>query len=183
MRFLGDLGLGWGALAGGLLTAPLVGAMYLTDNLFGLPFAPFALFDWIAGVLPGPVVTLGIDLMIDSIRLAGFSVADVAKTAEQAIAVLLFMALGVTAGALFFAVMRRWKIAPKSVSGLVAALLFGLPMTMAIISKGHYLNGPVGLGLLGRSSRGFGSLPGLGRRLCPRVPPVYEQVRRFVHRG
>ena len=137
MRFLGDLGLGWGALAGGLLTAPLVGAMYLTDNLFGLPFAPFALFDWIAGVLPGPVVTLGIDLMIDSIRLAGFSVADVAKTAEQAIAVLLFMALGVTAGALFFAVMRRWKIAPKSVSGLVAALLFGLPMTVASISTGQ----------------------------------------------
>ena len=44
---LGNLSLGYGALAGGLLTAPLVGLLYLVDKLVGLPFVPFALFDWI----------------------------------------------------------------------------------------------------------------------------------------
>ena len=52
VRRLGYLGLGSGILAGGLLTAPLVGLMYLVDKLAGLPFVPFALFDWIARVDP-----------------------------------------------------------------------------------------------------------------------------------
>ena len=76
--------MGYGVLAGALLTAPLVGVMYLIDKLAGLPFVPFALFDWIARVLPGPVITFGIDLMIDGMRLVGLSVADAAKTGEQA---------------------------------------------------------------------------------------------------
>ena len=137
VRSFGDLGLAPGALAGGLLTVPLIGIMYLLDNLFRLPFVPFALFDWIAKVLPGPVVTLGIDMMIDSIRLVGFSVADVAKTAEQAIAVLLFLVLGVIAISLFFAVMRWRDIAPKPISGLIVALSLGLPMTVVSIPMGQ----------------------------------------------
>ena len=76
------MGLASGALAGALLTAPLIGLMYLFDKLAGLPFVPYALFDWIARVLPGPVVTFGIDLMIDSMLLAGISVAAASKTAE-----------------------------------------------------------------------------------------------------
>ena len=42
--------LGIGALAGGLLTAPLIGIMYLFDEWLGLPFVPYDLFDWIARV-------------------------------------------------------------------------------------------------------------------------------------
>ncbi|MCH8746057.1 MAG: hypothetical protein IIB31_10505, partial [Chloroflexi bacterium] len=101
VRRLGDLGLGSGILAGGLLTAPLVGLMYLVDKLAGLPFVPFALFDWIARVLPGPIVTFGIDLMIDGLRLVGLSVAAAAKTGEQAAAILLFFFLGLVGGAVF----------------------------------------------------------------------------------
>ena len=35
-------GLGYGGLAGALLTAPLIGLMFLADKLLDLPFAPFA---------------------------------------------------------------------------------------------------------------------------------------------
>ena len=108
----GRLGLGYGGLAGGLLTAPLVGLLYLVDKLAGLPFSPFALFDWIARVLPGPVVTFGIDLMIDGLRLAGLSVAAAAKTGEQASAILLFFLIGTVGGVLFFGISRARSSKP-----------------------------------------------------------------------
>ena len=150
LKIVGNLGLVSGAIAGGLLTAPLIGLMYLLDNLFGLPFPPFALFDWIARVLPGPLVTFGIDLMIDGIRLGGLSVADTAKTAEQIMAVLLFLSIGIAATALFFAVMRSRNIAPEPISGLVVGGLFGLPMTVVSIPMGQSTLDPVSvlLGLL-----------------------------------
>ena len=108
-----QLSLGYGVLAGGLLTAPLVGLLFLVDKLAGLPFVPFALFDWIARVLPGPVVTFGIDLMIDGLRLAGLSVAAAAKTAEQAGAILLFYLIGTAAGGLFYGINRARNSEPR----------------------------------------------------------------------
>ena len=126
VQFIGSLGLASGVLAGVLLTAPLVGLMYLLDHLAGLPFVPFALFDWIARVLPGPVVTFGIDLMIDGIRMVGLSVADAAKTSEQIMAILLVFFIGVAAVAGFFAVVKSGIISPKPISGLVVGALFGL---------------------------------------------------------
>ena len=137
VQFIGSLGLASGVLAGGLLTAPLVGLMYLLDHLAGLPFVPFALFDWIARVLPGPVVTFGIDLMIDGIRMVGLSVADAAKTAEQIMAILLVFFIGVAAVAGFFAVMRSGIISPKPMSGLVVGALFGLPMAVVSLDMGQ----------------------------------------------
>ena len=65
-----------GALVGGLLTASMISIMYLADQIAGLPFAPFDLFNWIAGMLPGAVITFGIDLMIDTFLALGISVAD-----------------------------------------------------------------------------------------------------------
>ena len=121
-------GLAVGALAGGILTAPLVGLLYLGDKLLGTPFVPFALFDWITRVLPGPVVTFGIDLMIDSMRLVGMSVAASAKTAEQAGAILMFFFIGVVSGAILFAVITSGRIERPGIAGLVAGALFGLPM-------------------------------------------------------
>ena len=137
VKLLGDLGLGQGTLAGALLTAPLVGVMYLLDHWAGLPFIPFALFDWIARVLPGPVVTFGIDMMIDGIRLVGMSVADAAKTAEQIMAVVMFFFIGVAAIALFFAVLKSRNIAPRPFAGLVVGLLLGLPMTVVGLDMGQ----------------------------------------------
>ena len=130
------LSIGTGALCGALLTAPLMGVMYLADELAGLPFIPFDLFDWITRVLPGSVVTFGIDLMIDTMRQVGVSVADTAKTAEKALAILQFFFMGVVGGALFFAFVRLHGGPPDLLTGLVAGALAGLPMIAISIAIG-----------------------------------------------
>ena len=55
--------LGLGAQVGAMLTVPIIAVMYLADKLLDLSFAPFDVFDWVGRVLPGPVVTFGIDLI------------------------------------------------------------------------------------------------------------------------
>jgi DMSO/TMAO reductase YedYZ molybdopterin-dependent catalytic subunit len=131
------LNLGTGALVGALLTAPLIGMMYLADQLIGLPFVPFDLFDWLTRVLPGPLITFGIDLMIDAMLGLGVSVADTAKTAEQIMAVLQFFGGGIIAGVIFFGVMRARNIKADAIAGLVIAALFGLPFIALSIAIGQ----------------------------------------------
>ena len=99
--------LGLGALVGGLLMAPVISVMYLADKWLDLSFAPFDVFDWVGRILPGPVVTFGIDLMIDSLQMLGLNVAGTAKTAEQILAVLMFLIAGVVATIIVYGVVER----------------------------------------------------------------------------
>ena len=129
-------GIGTGALVGFLLTAPLIGLMYLAQQVARLPFIPFELFDWITRVLPGDLVTFGIDLMIDTMLLLQISVADTAKQAEQASAILLFVSGGTLLGAVYFAAMKARKSTPDVLSGVIAGALFGLPLIGISIAIG-----------------------------------------------
>ena len=131
------LGLGSGLLSGALLTAPLTALLYLVDKLAGLPFVPFALFDWIAKVLPGSIVTFGIDVMIDGMRMLGMSVASSAKTAEQIAATILFFLIGVAIGTVFMVVMKSRNADPLFQYGLIAAALFGVPMVAVSLPMGQ----------------------------------------------
>ena len=147
-------GLGFGALVGGLLTAPLIGLMYLVDKLFDLPFTPFALFDWIAREMPGPLVTMGIDLMIDGLRLAGLSVAAAAKTGEQLGAIFFFFLIGVAVCAVFF-IVRKYRagddppaytdagLTSNLLPGLIVGIIFGLPLTIVSLPMGQSTMNPV----------------------------------------
>ncbi len=101
--------LAMGALAGILMVPPMIATMFLFDKWINLSFPPFDVFDWIARILPGPVVTFGIDLMVDALGIVGMSVADTAKTAEQSIAILMFLAGGVVATIIVFALVERWE--------------------------------------------------------------------------
>ena len=125
-----------GALVGGLLTASMIGLMYLADQIAGLPFPPFDLFNWISGMLPGPVITFGIDLMIDTMLLMGVNVADTAKIAEQAMAVGLFFVLGILPGAIFYMVINARQIKMDLLAGLVLGALFGLPIVVISVGSG-----------------------------------------------
>ncbi len=127
-----------GALVGGLLTAPMIGLMYLGDQLAGLPFAPFDLFDWISRMLPGPVITFGIDLMIDTLLFLGINVADTAKLAEQGMAVSVFFVIGIVSGAIFFLILDIRRIKVDRFSGLVIGGIFGLPIVTISIALGTY---------------------------------------------
>ena len=137
------LGIATGALVGALLTAPLIALMYLGRELAGLPFVPFDLFDWATRVLPGWLVTFGIDLMIDTMLLMGISVPDAAKAAERLISLFQFFAVGVAAGAVFFAVVRLRRSRPDRQVGLVAGAILGLPMIAISIAIGGSEREPI----------------------------------------
>lgn len=119
--------IGTGALVGLLLAAPLTGVMYLAQQLASLPFLPFELFDWIGRVLPGDLVTFGIDLMIDSMLMMQINVADTAKQAEQAMAIGIFLVTATVFAALYLALIRARRGTPDLLSGLIAGALLGLP--------------------------------------------------------
>ena len=56
-----------GGLVGGLLTMTLMSMLFLADQIAGLPFIPFDVFDFVSRQLPGPLLTFGIDTMVDMI--------------------------------------------------------------------------------------------------------------------
>ena len=179
---LRTLSLGYGALAGGLLTAPLVGLLYLADKMAGLPFVPFALFDWIARVLPGPVVTFGIDLMIDGLLLMGLSVAAAAKTGEQAAAVLLFFFIGVGGGVLYFGIAKACNVQPRLAWGLAAGALYGLPMIAVSLPMGQSTVNPIITSVVLMVlflAWGISFVPAYGRLVSIKaeLPAVEEEVR------
>jgi DMSO/TMAO reductase YedYZ molybdopterin-dependent catalytic subunit len=131
-------GLGTGTLIGGLLTSALTGVLYLGRQLINFPFTPYDVFNWLVRELPGGLVTFGIDLMIDTMLLLGISVVDTAKTAERIMAIGMFLAGGIFAGAVYFAVMKARKARADLFSGLVMGALFGLPLiaiTLVITSS------------------------------------------------
>ena len=119
--------LGLGALLGGLTSLPMLALLYLGEQLASLPFVPFDLFDWLARVLPGGVVTAGIDALvrlITALNLGATSVA--AKRIEQAGALLLFVACGAVLGAAIVLLLRRrrwpaWQAG--AIGGIVAFFL------------------------------------------------------------
>ena len=129
--------LGFGALTGVFLTAPLIAILYLVDKWIDLSFPPFDTFDWVARILPGPMVTFGIDLMVDSLMLVGLSVKDFAKTAEQIMAVMIFLGAGVVATIIVFALVERriWSARPQL--GALVGLIVGIPIALITFSIGQ----------------------------------------------
>ena len=118
-----------GLVAGLIFTAPLIGIMYIADQLANLPFLPFDLFDWIARVTPGALLTFGIDMMIDTLRFFGGAEAVTnAKIAERIMAVAMFGAIGLGIGLVFFALIRYMNMKPSMRMGLILTAVFGLPM-------------------------------------------------------
>jgi DMSO/TMAO reductase YedYZ molybdopterin-dependent catalytic subunit len=139
--------LAMGALLGALLTAPLIAVMHLAYQLAGLPFAPYDLFNWMTPLLPGPVITFGIDSMIDVLLRLGFDVADTAKTAEQLLAILQFFAIGVVAGGVFYAILKMRNARADWLTGLILGVILGLPIVAISIGAERSAANPV-IGLL-----------------------------------
>jgi DMSO/TMAO reductase YedYZ molybdopterin-dependent catalytic subunit len=110
----------------GALTAfPVLALSSLGERLAGLPFLPFDLFDWLARVLPGGLLTFGIDTLVSLVNLVQLGpTAVVAKAAEQGLALLLFVSIGAGFG-LLLGILGRRK--PEQLSGYAVrggALLF-----------------------------------------------------------
>lgn len=142
----------------GLISAPAVVAIsYLGNTLTGLSFLPFDLFDWLTRVLPGSLVTFGIDSLVATLGALGLSVSETAKVAEQVLAITMVIAIGPILGLLVGIAMRRFRAAPiqaAMVAGLPFFLLF-LAVELALGPSGSFLLSVVWLFIL---TAGWGGL-------------------------
>jgi DMSO/TMAO reductase YedYZ molybdopterin-dependent catalytic subunit len=98
----------WGALYGALAGIIVVALTYLGERLFSLSFLPFDIFDWLARILPGPLVSFVIDLIV---RLTGQlnlgPTASAAKQIEQGIAIIELILAGTIFGLVLAGLGRR----------------------------------------------------------------------------
>lgn len=95
---------GLGALVGFSLSLPWVGLAWLGHGAAGLPMVPFTLFELLTRLLPGPIVTTGLEAMIGALQSLGVASTSAAgKTVEQAMAIGLVM-VGLTA----FGALHAW---------------------------------------------------------------------------
>lgn len=122
-----------GAVLGALATALLTGLLALAEPLLGIPFLPFAIFDWMARVLPGGLIRFVIENMVAIIQFVQRIVpigdtSTAAKLAEQVIAIVQFLGLGAVLGALLAGLPRRQSLRSY---GLAAGLLL-LALTLVI---------------------------------------------------
>ncbi len=135
-----------GALVGALLTLTLTSVLFLADQLVGLPFIPFDVFDFVSRVLPGALLTFGIDMMVDMIiafNLGETSVA--AKTAEQLMGLGAFLALGLVAIAVFYGVLNRSKTRARNLNpGLMLGVGLGAVMMMISLQVNLTATAPSG---------------------------------------
>jgi DMSO/TMAO reductase YedYZ molybdopterin-dependent catalytic subunit len=119
--------LGMGALLGALISLPLIALLYLGQQLADLPFVPFDIFDWLARVLPGNVITLGIGSMVSAIQLVGIGpISSSAKRIEQSMGILLVIGACVIIGIVIAWILRRrgWQGRQVgAVAGLIASAL------------------------------------------------------------
>ena len=90
---------GVAALLGALSSIVVMALNYLVEQLLQLSFVPFDFFDWITRVLPGNVITAGIDLLVSSLQGLGLGPVDrVAKAAERGLALFIFLLIGAGIG-------------------------------------------------------------------------------------
>lgn len=122
-----------GTLIGALVTLPLMAMMFIGEKFAGLPFLPFDFFNWIARVLPGGLLTFGIDTMVDTLIAVGYgdNLDAAAKNSEQLMALIIFWLMGVVAGTIFVAVMNRTAFRQISYTpGIILGAIVGLPLLL-----------------------------------------------------
>ena len=135
--------LGFGSLVGVMLAAPMIALMYVAQKWVNLSFAPFDVFDWIARLLPGPVVTFGIDRMVDILILLGASVSGTAKTAEQGMGIGLFFV-----GVVVATIVAFWYVESRDQSewrglGPLIGVILGIPAGLVTAYIGQSTLHPV----------------------------------------
>ncbi|MEO8348789.1 MAG: molybdopterin-binding oxidoreductase, partial [Acidobacteriota bacterium] len=134
-------------MIGALLTAPLIAVFFIGWRLVGLPFIPFHLFDWTARILPGRVITFGIDSMVKVIRRLGIAdTASAAKAAEQAMAIAVFLVAGVLAAAVLFSVLRAVRTRRPVLTGTVLGALASVASVLVTGSLGRTSSIPATIG-------------------------------------
>jgi len=125
-----------GALLGALATLPLMALSYLGAQLYALPFVPFDIFDWLARILPGGVITFVIDKMVSVITALNLGeTSSVAKLVEQGLALVQLVAIGALVG-LALAAINRGHNQVLRVYGLLAGVVLTVSTLLVESSLG-----------------------------------------------
>lgn len=115
----------YGMLIGALLALPLAALFYAGQQLIGMPFVPFDLFEALTRVLPGGVVTAGIDTLVGLISTLNLGPIDVvAKFAEQGMALVLFVVLMALFGAISGLLVGRTRRSAWDMGAVVGVVAF-----------------------------------------------------------
>src|SRR5262245_35118326 len=134
-----------GILVASLVTMALIGTLFFGWSVAGLPFVPFDVFDWLTRVLPGRVIAFSIGTMVSVIRTLSLGpTADIAKLAEQLMAITIAFIAGVIGGTILFVVLRAEPTRSHVIPGLLLGLVFAIP-TMLVSLHGSQTSsvGPV----------------------------------------
>ena len=134
-----------GVLAASLLTMALIGTLFFGWSVAGLPFVPFDVFDWLTRVLPGRVIAFGIGTMVSVIRTLRLGpTSNVAKLAEQLMAIAALFIAGVVGGTILFVVLRAERTRSHVIPGLLLGLIFGVStMLLSLYGSQTSSVGPV----------------------------------------
>jgi len=113
-----------GAIFGFVITAAASAVFFLGNIFVTLPQPYLELFDRVARLIPGALITFGIDTMVAIFsRIPGVATDQASKAAEQALAVILFLILGAVFGMLVAAFCRAARRAPGAYLGAGLALI------------------------------------------------------------
>src|SRR5262252_10157391 len=133
-----------GLLAASLATMALIGTLFFGWSVAGLPFVPFDVFDWLTRVLPGRLIAFGIGTMVSVIRTLNLGpTSDIAKLAEQVMAIAAVFIAGVVGGTVLFLVLRAERTRSHVIPGLLLGLVFAIPTMLVSLHGSQTSIGPV----------------------------------------
>lgn len=128
-----------------LVSLPLAAIMYLAEQALDLPFVPTDFMNWIIPFIPGDLITLGIDIMVDTILALNLGEEDsTAKFFETLAAVGIFVAIISVVGAIYLNQRRqrpeiRWL---GLLMGLGLAIPFAIISNHTLTADNEYYDGP-----------------------------------------
>jgi DMSO/TMAO reductase YedYZ molybdopterin-dependent catalytic subunit len=114
-----------GVILGAVNALPFIGLDYLGRQWAGLPFVPFDVFDWLARILPGRMISVGIDAIVRLITTLGLGPIDsAAKGIEQLLGVTFVVTGAGLLGGVMVLIMRRTGWRGETVGALTGTAMF-----------------------------------------------------------
>lgn len=118
-----------GITVGAIISLPWLAIMYAGQAIAGLPLLPFDLFELLSRILPGGIITLGIELLIQFVTTLQLGpTSAIGKSIEFIFAYILALILLSGTGGLYAVSLRRLKTA-----WWVRGSLVGMLLTLAAV--------------------------------------------------